>query len=235
MGAPKSAGLCRTTGRGARCPGERQNQREPRLRSANTESHRHTGCGATGYEQAMVATCHFRSDCRSGARRIPRFAGSHGPAQHPQAGDFTCAGLSTRDRSTRGGTTVGTTLARVGIIRTTVFNTLAVVCASITRVTSTGSAVTCNTSRADTSRTALTSGTNSSCCTATSTSTGTCYCIQPRRHASRSISDPGPSGATKRGGPAERPNCERPCRNRHASRTARRACACSEDSTCTKH
>jgi hypothetical protein len=174
----------------------------------------------------MVATCHFRGDCRGGARRIPRFAASHGPARHTEGSAFTCAGLPTRDGDTPGGTRVGAALVRVSIARTA-FTTLAVIRAGTPHVASTGTAVTRNSiTRADTSRTALIRA------------IGTCPCIQFRPHTSRSIADPSPSCATKRSGPAERPNCERPCRNHHArcaARAACRLCDCSEHSTRTKH
>jgi hypothetical protein len=172
----------------------------------------------------MAAACNCRDDCRSGARRIPRCATSHGPARHAEDGDFACAGLSTRDGDTTGCTRVGAALVRVRITRGT-FTTIAVIRAGITRVAATGTEVTRNNIAA--SRTALFRATD------------TCRCIPVRRHTSRSIAEPSPrsSCATKHGGPAQRPNCDRQCRNRHASFAARatcRFCACSAESTRTK-
>jgi hypothetical protein len=202
----------------------------------------------------MVATCHFRRDCRSGARRIPRCAASHGSARHAEDGVCACAGLSTtRGGDTPGGTSVGAALARVSIARAA-STTFAVIHAGTPHVASIGTAViragiahvasrgfslrgspciACDAptgtpgtrniiTRADTSRTALIRA------------TGTCRCIQVRRYTSRSIADPSPSCAKKRGGPAERRNCERPYRNHHArseARAACRLCAYSADST----
>jgi hypothetical protein len=202
----------------------------------------------------MVATCHFRRDCGSGARRIPRCAASHGPARHADGGVCACAGLSTtRDGHTPGGTSVGAGLVRVSIARAA-STTFAVIHAGTPHVGSAGTAVTragiphvgsrgfslrgspciaCdaptgtpvtrnNITRADSSRSALIRA------------TGTCRCIQVRRYTFRSIADPSPSCAKKCDGPAERPNCERPCRNHHASSGARaacRLCAYSADST----
>jgi hypothetical protein len=207
----------------------------------------------------MVATCHFRRDCGSGARRIPRCAASHGPARHADGGVCACAGLSTtRDGDTPGGSSVCAGLVRVSIARAASPGTAvihagtphvaspgtAVIRAGTPQVASPGTAVTragtphvgprgfslrgspciaCdaptgtpvtrnNITRADTSRAALIRA------------TGTCRCIQVRRYTFRSIADPSPSCAKKCDGPAERPNCERPCRNHHASSGACAAC-----------
>jgi hypothetical protein len=199
----------------------------------------------------MAATCHFGGDCRSGAGRIPGCAASHGPARHAESGALACAGLATtRDRDTSGGTRVGAALIRVSIARVNIacaaftrvaairrpfitiavirsaFTTLAVFRAGTPHVAPSSATDTRNyITRAHTSGTAL-------------RATGTSGCIPFRRHTSRSIADPSSSCATKRGGPAERPNYERPSRNHHAScatRAACRHCACSADSTRTKH
>jgi hypothetical protein len=205
----------------------------------------------------MVATCHFRRDCRSGARRIPRCAASHGPARHAEDGVCACAGLSTTQHGdTPGGTSVGAALVRVSIARAA-STTFAVIHASAPHVASPGTAVIragiphvgprgfslrgspCIACDAPTgspvTRNNITREDTSR--TALIRATGTCRCIQVRRHTSRSIADPSPSCAKKCGGPGELPNCERPSRNHHSSSAARAACrlrAYSADSTRTK-
>jgi hypothetical protein len=188
----------------------------------------------------MAATRNFRDDCHSGARWISRCTASHGSARHAEDGACACAGLSTRGRDTPGGTRVGAAFVRVRIriirgafttltVIRAAFTTSAVIRAGITHVAASGTAVTrTNITRADTSR------------TAPIRATGTYRCIPVRRHTSRSIADPNPgsSCATKHGDPAQRPNCERPCRDHHASFAARTACGlCAgfADSTRTKH
>jgi hypothetical protein len=203
----------------------------------------------------MVATCHFRRDCRSGARRIPRCAASNGPARHAEGSAFACAGLSTtRDGDTPGGTSVGAALVRVSIARVASPRT-AVIHAGTPHGASPGTAV-------------IHAGTPHGAypCTAVSRA-GTPHVACPRAAVSRADTPHvGSAGTpltrnnitraetsrtaliratgtcrciqvrrhTSRSIAGPSPNCERPCCNHHASpaaRAGRRLCAYSPDST----
>jgi len=90
----------------------------------------------------MVATCHPRGDCRSGARRIPRCAASHGLARRAESDAVARASLATRDADIPGGTNLGAELVRASIARA-VFTTLAVIRTGIPHVGSASAAIIC--------------------------------------------------------------------------------------------